>query len=137
MDPDRPSPLVLYRVAAQFFPGQWDGTEASIRDWMAVAAGLAIMAPDGHRPGLELGRALARARMSEASLERLLAARADTRRTLLLRAARFMAAKVERCDWAEAAFFLLGRTDDTIEAANRRVASAYYRELDTLEAKHK
>lgn len=137
MDPVRPPPLTLYKVAARFLPPGWDRDRDHVHDWMTVIAGVAITAPDGHRPATGLGRALARAGLSEANLERLLASRDDTRRTLLLRVARFLSAKSEGCDWAEVAHFLLARTDQAIERVNMRAASGYYREVGVIEARQK
>ena len=54
---------------------------------------MAVMAPSIHRPDRGLGKALAEAGYSEARLERLLASEGDTRRSLLIRAARFLASK--------------------------------------------
>lgn len=102
--PGQPIPLVFYKLALQHLPEGW---EYKVDDWAAIIGGIALMAPMAHRYEQGLGQALATAGYSENRLERLLAAKGNTRRTLLLRAARFLSAKQTPFNWVEAARLLL------------------------------
>lgn len=116
-------PLVFSRFAVQHLPTDW---ERHRDDWASLLAGMAIMAPTAHNPSRGLGRALAEANYSEHRLERLLSAQGDTRRTLMLRAARFLAAKGMPFNWADAAALLLTLDDDKRERLHQRIARDFF-----------
>ncbi len=126
MVPTQAPPLTFYRFALRHLDAGWDADAELRKDWITIVAGLALMSPNAHRPDRRLGTALAEAGYSEARLERLLAADGDTRRTLLLRAARFLAAKGSACNWVDAAQLLLTRAPDKREQIQRRIAKDYY-----------
>ncbi len=128
ISPDQPLPLTFYRFGVRYLPQGWDLSTARLRDWATIVAGIAIMSPNAHRPNLGLGRALAEAGLSEARLERLLQSEGSIRRTLLLRAARFLAAKNQPCDWTDGAWFLLTPEHDIErrERIHRRIARDFY-----------
>lgn len=128
MMPEQPLPVSFYRFAVRHLPAHWDRSEDSIKNWATLVAAMAIMSPNAHRPERGLGSALAEAGFSEARLGRLLQSNGDTRRTLLLRAARFLAAKHEPCDWAEGASLLLVPESNVKlrEQLNRRIARNFY-----------
>jgi len=128
ISPDQPLPLTFYRFAVRHLPEGWDLSTARLRDWATIVAGMAIMSPNAHRPDVGLGRALSEAGFSEARLERLLQSADNTRRTLLLRAARFLAAKNQPCNWVDGAWFLLTPDHDTErrEEIHRRIARDFY-----------
>lgn len=120
-------PMAFYRFALRHLP---DGWERQWKDWAAIVAGVALMAPNAHDPENRLGAVLADAGFSEARLERLLAAEGETRRTLLLRAARFLASRARPCNWVEGAQLLLTRDEEKREALHRRIGSRFYSTID-------
>lgn len=126
MAPGQDPPLGFYRFALDHLPAGWEQQEP---DWMALVAGMALMSPNAHRRERGFGRAMADAGFSEARLERLLAADGDTQRVLLLRAARFLAAKATPFDWTQAALLLLTRDEQKRRDLYRRIAGDYYRHL--------
>ncbi len=128
ISPGQPLPLTFSRFAVAHLP---DGWEHRLDDWATLVAGIAIMAPNAHRPGHGLGRALAEAGYSEARLERLLDADGQTRRTLLLRAARFLAAKQTPCDWTDGAHLLLTRDEAKADKVRLGIARDYFSNLNT------
>lgn len=127
MAPDRPPPLAFYRLAFRELPENW---EYRLGEWQSMVAGMSLLSGHGnpHDPKRPLGKALARLNYSEARLERLLAAEGDTLNTLLLRAARFLAAKKEPVDWTDCARLLLAEGDRR-EQIRREIAGDYYRNL--------
>jgi CRISPR system Cascade subunit CasB len=126
MSLDQPPPLIFYRFALRYLPEGWDSTEDLRRDWMTLVAGMARMSPNAHRPDQPFGKVLAEGGYSEARLERLLSAEGDTQRTLLMRAARFLAAKTVSCNWVQPAQLLLARQADRREECHRRIARDFY-----------
>lgn len=128
MSPGGLLPLPFIRFALQYLPPHWDRNDDSIKDWATVVAGIALMSPGAHRPDVSLGTALGEKGYSEARLERLLSATGDTRRTLLLRAVRFLAAKSAACNWVDCVL-LLQSPDGSHgrETLHRRIAADYYR----------
>ena len=126
MVPGQPLPLAFTRIALAYLPNNW---EQNREDWATLLAGMAIMAPDAHRAGHGLGRALAVAGYQEARLERLLEAKGQTLQILLLRAARFLATKQTPCDWTDAARLLLTRDHDKREHIRLRIARDYFSNL--------
>ena len=127
MSPGRPPPLYFYRFALHHLPDGWAQAED---DWITLVAGIALMAPHACRPGRGLGQVLGEQGYSEARLERLLQSEGETRRTLFLRAVRFLAAKAAPFDWADAARLLLTRDPRKLEGIHRHLAGDFYRIVD-------
>ncbi|BCX82600.1 CRISPR system Cascade subunit CasB [Methylomarinovum caldicuralii] len=127
MAPGHPPPLAFYRFALRHLPEDW---ERNLEDWKTLVAGIALMAPHAHRPRQSLGRVLGESGYSEARLERLLASEGNTRRLLLLRAARFLGSKTLPCDWCDGARLLLTRDAEKRETVHRRIARDFYLALD-------
>lgn len=121
--PGHPLPLSFYGFADGFLPEGWTHRKD---DWATLVAGIAIMSPRSHDPRAAFGQALAAAGYSEVRLERLLQARDDTVRTLLLRAARLLAAKHMPCNWLECARLLLTRDAERREDIRMEVARSFY-----------
>ena len=130
MNPAIPPPLAFYRFAFRHLPETWDRQEGA---WVTLVAGLSLMGPHAHRPGLAAGRALAEAGLSESRLERLLAADGDTMHALLLRLARFLGAKVQPLDWTDLAVLILSTDPAKREQSRLRIAREYYRSLRAKE----
>lgn len=126
MSLDQPIPLTFYRFAFRHLP---DGWERRLRDWVTLVAGMALMSPHIHRQDVGLGKALAQAGFSEARLERLLAAQGDTRRILLLRVARYAAAKGTAFNWTDGAHLLLITDSANREQLHLRIARDFYQNL--------
>lgn len=126
MIPGLAPPITFYRFALRNLP---DGWERQIPAWTAIVAGIALMAPNAHRPDISLGLALADNGFAEARLERLFASRGETRITLFLRAVRFLAAKTAAFNWTDGARLLLTRDNDLLEQTHREIAADYYRAL--------
>jgi CRISPR system Cascade subunit CasB len=135
MGPSQLPPLAFYRFAGRYLPANWDRDADTRDDWTVLVAGMALMSPHAHRPDRGLGSALAAAGYADARLERLLAAAGDTRRTLLLRTARFLAAKSEVCNWVDAAQLLLTRDPERREALHRRIAKDFYGVLEAAKTR--
>lgn len=127
MIPGQPPPLAFYRFALRYLPEGWDRGQSLHRDWVTLVAGIALMSPGAHRPDRSLGTALAEAGYADARLERLIAADGDIRRILLLRAARFLAAKGSSCNWVDGAQLLLTRDPEKREQVHMRIAKDFYR----------
>ena len=121
-----PPSVAFLRFAFAHLPEGWERRQEL---WQTLVAGVALMYPQQHDASRPLGRALAEAGYAEARLERLLAAQDDTRRTLLLRAIRFLRAKNMGCRFSDFAH-LLGLGDNP-EAASQRIARDYFRALST------
>lgn len=126
MIPGQPPPLSFYRFAIRILPDGWDRDAPTRQDWMTIVAGIALMGPDAHRPDRRLGRVLAEVGYAETRLERLLAAGGDTARVLVLRTARFLAAKSEPCNWIDLARLLLTRQAEGRDDLALRVARDFY-----------
>lgn len=128
ISPEQPLPLTFYRFGARYLPEGWDLSTTRLKNWATIVAAVAIMSPNAHRPDVRLGRALGEAGFSEARLERLLQSTGNTRRTLLLRAARFLTAKNQPCNWVDGAWFLLIPDHDVErrEQLHRRIARDFY-----------
>ena len=123
MDPVRPLPLVFYAFAVKHLPAGW---ETAIKDWAAIIAGMAVMAPSIHKPDTGFGKALADADFSEARLERLLAADGDTKRTLFLRAVRLLSSKSIPFNWFDAVTLLLYKDPEKVEKMKLSLARDFY-----------
>lgn len=128
LDPGEPPGLSFYRFAFRHLPEGWERRRAA---WMTLVAGMALMGETAHRPDRPAGQALAEAGYAEARLERLLAAGDETLHTLLLRAARFLAAKGAPCNWTDFAYLIELGGDP--ERARLGIARAYYRNLKEKE----
>lgn len=124
MTPGDDPPLQFYRF---FFRHLGDDHLDDLLKWKTICAGIAIMAPHAHNSGINAGRALAETGYAEQRLERLLAAKDETRDTLLLRAARFLAAKGSSVNWGDFAWLIMAKNDEQVERAKRKIASDYYR----------
>lgn len=130
MAPDKPPPLAFYRLVFRELAGDWEGRQGACQ---ALVSGMALLSgrKNPHKREQPLGEALAKLKYSEARLERLLAAEGDTLNTLLLRAARFLAAKNEAVDWTDCARLLLAtKNGKDHEQIRREIASDYYRNLE-------
>ncbi|MDA8192398.1 MAG: type I-E CRISPR-associated protein Cse2/CasB [Thermaerobacter sp.] len=121
----QPPPLAFYKLALRYLPTGWESDTAR-KDWITIVSGMALMSPNTHRPDQSLGHALAEIRFAEARIERLLASRDDSRRTLVLRMTRYLAAKLVACNWTEIAGLLLTRDPDRLEGLHRRIARDFY-----------
>ncbi|MGB4009315.1 MAG: type I-E CRISPR-associated protein Cse2/CasB [Bacillota bacterium] len=124
----QPPPLAFYRFALSHLPTGWDSSKDSQKDWITLLAAIAIMSPNAHDPKCNLGRVLAETNYSEARLERLLSdsAAGDVRRILVLRAARFLAAKSSPFNWVQAARLLLTQDNEKLMAVREQIAKDYY-----------
>lgn len=103
-DPTQAPGLTFYRFALRHLPDDWERQQ---RTWMTLVTGLALMGDSAHRPDRPAGQALAQSGYAEARQERLLITEDATLHTLLLRAARFLAAKNAACNWVDFARLLL------------------------------
>lgn len=130
MVPGEPPPLEFYRFALRHLPENW---EAHLADWVTLVAAMALMGANAYQKGRSFGQALAEEGFSEARLERLLAADDEGRRTLFLRAVRFLASKGASFEWEQAASLLLTRDEARREEINRRIASDFYRAAEKRE----
>jgi len=123
MQPGQNPPLAYFRFALRYLPSSW---EQQLDDWIAITAGIALMSPQAHDPERKMGRALAEVGFSEERLERLLSSDGEVRRLLLLRAARFLAAKSKAMNWVEGAQLLLTPKGERRESLHRRIAKDFY-----------
>lgn len=130
LNPRLPPPLTFYRFAFRHLPDGWETQKA---EWMTLVSGLALMCPDPHRPHRPAGRALAEAGYSETRLERLLVSERRDLQTLVLRAARFLAAKAESVNWIDFARLLLTKDRGKLENARMKFARDYYAHLKEKE----
>jgi len=126
LDPIQAPGLAFYRFAFRHLPDGWERHQPA---WMTLVAGIALMGQTAHRPDRPAGQALAEAGYAESRLERLLAAQEATLYTLLLRAARFLAAKNASCNWVDFARLLLATNREPQESARLAIARAFYRHL--------
>jgi CRISPR system Cascade subunit CasB len=128
MSPGQPPPLVFYHFAFNYLPENW---EHNMTDWMTLVAGIALMSPNAHQANRGVGIALAKAGFSEARLERLLMSEGNTRRLLLLRAARFLNAKISPCNWTEFARLLFVKNEESRDILHRHIARDFYQHTGT------
>ena len=126
LDPGGSPALVFYRFAFRHLPEGWENHEPA---WMTLVAGIALMGESAHRSQRPVGQALAEAGYAEVRLERLLAADSATLHTLLLRAARFLAAKNASCNWVDFARLLLATDHERHESAQLAIARTFYRHM--------
>jgi CRISPR system Cascade subunit CasB len=125
MVPTEPLPSAFYRFAFSHLPEDW---ERSRVEWGTIVAGIAIMAPSAHSHASGFGKVLAESNYSESRFERLLATEDEVLCTLVLRLARFLAAKGRTVDWSQIASLLLAK-EDNADAIRMRIAKDYYRAL--------
>lgn len=130
--PGQPIPLAFYRLWLRH-AGDDLPPESQTQEWMTLVWGLAASGDGYHDRKRPLGQALAESKFSEGRLERLLSAPDEIRGELFMSVVRFLAAKGERFDWAEAARFMLTRDANKREAVHRRIAQAFYRHLEDKE----
>jgi CRISPR system Cascade subunit CasB len=129
MMPDGEPPPAFYRLVFRYrLPEYWSLPPDSFQDWLTIIAGIALMSPSAHVPNVGMGRALAHASYSEQRLERLLSSEGDTKRLLLLRAARFLEAKNTPFNWVDGASLLLIRDPERLQRTHARIAADFYRE---------
>jgi CRISPR system Cascade subunit CasB len=129
---DEPPGLAFYRFWPRYL-GAEAPPDGRVREWAALLAGIALMGRNAHQPGRRFGTVLAETRYSEDRLERLLGTDdPEVRRTLFLRAVRFLAAKGEAFDWIGAASWLLA-SDDKREDSARRIARDFYATQSRIE----
>jgi CRISPR system Cascade subunit CasB len=130
LSPGKPPPLAFYRFAFRHLPEGWEIQEKA---WMTIVGGITLMFPHPHHPDRPVGRALAEAGFPESRLERLLDSDQDVLKTLLLRAARFLSAKMETINWNDFARLLLTKDPNKLEATRLKIARDYYRNLKKKE----
>ena len=141
MDPEAPG-----RSAAALFAaletaklsrqlGRMGAADAAdtMRRWATIVQVAALLSGTGgaraHRPGRELGRAVAAAGYSEARMMRLLAARGPALRGAVVRLARFLASRgAQPVDLRPLAALVLheGRNEERAEAARLRIARGFF-----------
>ncbi len=121
LDLNAPASAVFYRIVARHAPQR-----EKPDDLRALAQILAMMAlkPDALAPG-RLGRTLAGANVSEARVQRLLAARGETFRDLALRTGRLLA-RQETLPYRELGLLVLAKTETFAEEIRMRVARDYW-----------
>ncbi|WP_177419037.1 type I-E CRISPR-associated protein Cse2/CasB [endosymbiont of Lamellibrachia barhami] len=130
MNPKKEPPLSFYRFAFRHLPQNWQGQRKA---WQAILTGMALMSPHIHNLKQPLGKVLAEEHFSEARLERLLAAEGETRRTLTLRAVRFLAAKKRPVNWVDVAGLLLTSDAERREKLHLCIAGDYYKNFKEKE----
>ena len=126
MSPNKEPPLSFYRFAFRHLPPNW---QTRRKAWQTLLSGMALMSPHIHRPDRPLGKVLAEELYSEARLERLLAAEDETRRTLVLRMVRFLAARKQPVNWLDIAGLLLTGDREKRENLQMQIATNYYKNL--------
>jgi CRISPR system Cascade subunit CasB len=126
MVPGESPPGVFYRFAFRHLPEGWEQAQ---REWMTILAGMAIMVPAANSRGNPAGKMLGESGYSESRLERLLSAEGDVLETLVLRVARFAAAKAQPIDWTQLAQLLLAKNPERADAIRMRIAKDYYRAI--------
>jgi len=122
-DPRDPPSLAFYRFAFRCLPADWERCPEA---WQVIIAGLAITSPGGHLPSRPMGTVLAATGFSEKRLERLLSANGQVMRALVLRLARFTAAKRAGFDWTDTARLVLTTNGRRREKIRLRIARHFY-----------
>lgn len=121
-------PLAFYRLWLRHVGADLPAQSQS-EAWLLLVWAMATLDAEAHAPKRPWGQALAEAGFAEGRLERLLSAPEDVRANLFMQAVRFLAAKGERFDLAEAALYLLTDDEAKREQLHRRIALAFYRHL--------
>jgi CRISPR system Cascade subunit CasB len=122
--PGEVPPLAYWRLAADRIPADLH-VGRDDRNWAFYVHAVALLAPEGHAPGVSIGDALRRTRYHEKRVARLLGAdEGDAFRSALLQAVRWLASHRQGVDTVElAGAFRFGGTDPTRE----RIARGYYK----------
>lgn len=121
-------------IAADLDPEQWQS--AAWQRWALIAHGIALA---GHDAAGRLGAQLARAKVSEPRVTRLLTARGSAFAQLLPRLLRLLASQGVRPNWRELGPLILKESsnDSTDQAEAEdirlRIAGAYFSELSKME----
>jgi CRISPR type I-E-associated protein CasB/Cse2 len=125
MDPKLAAPgqPALHRLLARYVAEDWLRSDG-IGRWALLIHLLALSAPDHHRGGDRLGRALFAAGYSEGRLTRLLETPAADFAVILPRMVRFIVAKGERLDPYELADLVIR---GGAERERLQIAQQYYR----------
>jgi CRISPR system Cascade subunit CasB len=113
----------LHRLLARYVAEDRLGGNGMNR-WSLLVHLLALAAPDQHRGGTRLGRALFEAGYSEGRMTKLLEASSADFAVVLPRMVRFLVAKGERLDPYELADLVIG---DESARERQRIAQEYYR----------
>lgn len=121
LDLDAPMSPVFYRLVARYAPARHHPDE--LRNLALILAMMALK-PDDLASG-RLGRALADAGVSEARVQRLLAARGETFRDLALRTSRLVAGKGP-LPYRDLGLLVLARSDGFAEETRMRIARDYW-----------
>lgn len=126
MAPEGRAPLAYHRFIMSKVPERWQGGRYE-SSWRTLIAAIALQPAHPHDANRPVGEALARIDFSEDRLERLLAADDSVLNTLVLRAARRLAAHHARANWNDLARLLFAYGDEARERINQRIARGYYR----------
>ena len=130
MSPEGRAPVSYYRFITRHVPEDLRFANDE-PNWKALITGIALQHGNPHNPKVSFGQALAETGFSETRLESLLAADGRILRTLLVRAARRLAASRKACNWKHVAYLLFAGTDEFRERINRQIASGYFRAIPT------
>jgi CRISPR system Cascade subunit CasB len=122
--PGEVPPLAYWRLAADRIPANLR-VGRDDQNWAFYVHAVALLAPEGHTPGVSIGDALRRTGYHEKRVARLLGAdEGDAFRSALLQAVRWLASHRRGVDTVElAGAFRFGGTDHTRE----RIARGYYK----------
>ena len=130
IDPDRPhEPAFIRLMLDAEAPEAWTIDLLDARCWALIAHAMALMVPDHHAGNAWVGNALHEAKVSEARVARLLAARGVQFRAQIVRLARHLAQRGQPVNWRELGQLILaegrGKTD-VLDRHRLRIARAYY-----------
>jgi CRISPR type I-E-associated protein CasB/Cse2 len=126
LEPDDFNRTAFWRLLVGHVPEDLRSTEAAEARWAMLLHGMALMAPQHHRSGRSVGRALAEAGLPEPRLEQLVRARGPQQWPALRRLCQFLAARAAPIDWADFSTFILADNEDKAEEQRRRLARDYY-----------
>lgn len=128
LDPDAPRPhqvgaLARALVLAGISPDDWQAE--TWQRWGLIAHGMALT---GHDSASRLGAQLARAKVSEGRVTRLLTARGDAFRQQVPRVLRLMASRGVAPNWLDLGALVLAtdREEARAETLRLRIAGGYY-----------
>jgi CRISPR type I-E-associated protein CasB/Cse2 len=119
-----PGAPALHRLLARHVEDTTLNSATNFQRWSLLVHLLALAAPDDHRGGEPLGKALFEAGFSEARLAQLLDAEPADFPVVLPRVVRFLVAKREKLNTAELAYLIL---NPELDDSRRRIAAAFYR----------
>lgn len=135
MRPDEAGSTAFWRLLAGaveptgVLPADGPARDAAERRWAACARALALL-PEGHRPGLGLGEALAKAGFAELRFVRLLRASEETLWDEARKTAAFLASKAAPFDHRTLVALVTSDGTEAAETTRRRIARDYYRHAD-------